>query len=349
MAEIRRLLFVRHLRAEASSFVLHYKDGELVRSGRGLAFWFMPLSTSVAEVPMDDRELALVFHGRSSDFQEITAQGVLTYRVVDPQTLAERVDFGVDLTSGRHLEEPLEKLGLSISQLAAQLAHGVVATSPVRVLLESGCERLRAAIEDGLRADEGLADVGVEIVSARIGSVKPSADVERALEAPTRERIQQDADEAAFSRRAMAVEKERAIQENELQNRIELARKEEGLIAQKGANARREKTEEAEATRISTESDVARQRLLSEGRAQTIRSDAEAQAAAERAREAVRIEAERLRMEIAKELPTDVLYALAAKELATKLDKIEHLSISPELLGPALTQLIGSATRRLEG
>ena len=40
------------------------------------------------------------------------------------------------------------------------------------------------------------------------------------------------ADEAAFARRAMAVEKERAIQENELQNRIELAKKEEGLIEQ---------------------------------------------------------------------------------------------------------------------
>ncbi len=49
MAEIKRLFLFRHLRSEASSFVLHYRDGDLVRSGRGLAFWFYPLSTSVAE------------------------------------------------------------------------------------------------------------------------------------------------------------------------------------------------------------------------------------------------------------------------------------------------------------
>ena len=349
MAEIKRLLLFRHLRAEASSYVLHYRGGELVRSGRGLAFWFLPLSTSVAEVPMDDRELPLMFHGRSSDFQEITAQGVLTYRVVEPAVLADRVDFGVDLTSGRHLEEPLEKLGLSLGQLSAQLAHGVVATSPVRTLLESGCERLRAAIEDGLRGDDGLHDMGVELVSVRIGSVKPSPDLERALEAPTRERIQQDADEAAFARRAMAVEKERAIQENELQNRIELAKKEEGLIEQRGQNTRREASEKAEAERIATEAQVERTRLTADGNARTVRVNAEAHAEAEKVREAVRIEAERLRMEITKQLPTEVLYALAARELAGKLDKIDHLHISPELLGPMLTQLVSGATKRLEG
>ena len=55
---------------------------------------------------------------------------------------------------------------------------------------------------------------------------------------PTREAIQQAADEATFQRRAQAVEKERAIQENELQNKIELARREEQLIAQKGQHLR---------------------------------------------------------------------------------------------------------------
>ena len=71
MAEIKRVFFLRHLRSEASSFVLHYRDGELVRSGRGLAFWFFPLSTSVAEVPVDDRELPMQLRGRSADYQEV--------------------------------------------------------------------------------------------------------------------------------------------------------------------------------------------------------------------------------------------------------------------------------------
>lgn len=349
MAEIKRLLFWRHLRSEASSFVLHYRDGDLVRSGRGLTFWFYPLSTSVAEVPVDDRELPMQIHGRSADYQEVHSQGILTYRVIDPETLAERVDFGIDVTSGKHGQEPLERLGLSITQLAAQLAQGVIATTPIRALLETGCERLRDHVETGLRDDEGLRNMGVEIVSVRVGSVLPSPDVERALEAPTREHIQQAADEAAFSRRAMAVEKERAIQENELHNRIELAKQEESLIAQRGQNTRREATEKAEADRIGAEAQGETSRIHTVGNARDMRLIADARAESERVTEAVRLEAERARAEIARSLPTEVLYALAARELASKLEKIDHLNISPELLGPMLSNLVAAGTRRLEG
>lgn len=347
MAEIRKFLMFRHLRAEASSFVLHYSDGALRRSGRGQAFWFLPLSSSVAEVPMDDRELTLVIHGRTSDFQEVTAQGVLTYRVVEPQVIADRIDFGIDLQTGQFVDEPLEKLGLALGQLASQLAVGLVAQTEVRPLLQSGCDQLRACIEGGLRKDAGLAEMGIELVSVRIGSVKPSPDVERALEAPTREDIARDADEAAFARRASAVEKERAIAENELHNKIELAKKEERLIEQRGQNTRRAKTEEAEANRIEVEAKIESSRLRADARASEMRLIAEASAEAERVREQVRVEAERMRMEINRDLPPAVLYGLAARELATKLQTIEHLNISPELLGPMLSGLVRNASDRL--
>ena len=84
-------------------------------------------------------------------------------------------------------------------------------------------------------------------------------ELEKALRQPTREAIQQRADEATFQRRAMAVEKERAIAENELANRIELARREEVLVAQSGANDRLRATEGA-----------ATQRIAAEGRAEEI-------------------------------------------------------------------------------
>ena len=50
----------------------------------------------------------------------------------------------------------------------------------------------------------------------RVAAVAPTSEMEKALQQPTREAIQQDADEATFRRRALAVEKERAIAENEL-------------------------------------------------------------------------------------------------------------------------------------
>jgi hypothetical protein len=86
-----------------------------------------------------------------------------------------------------------------------------------------------------------------------VGAVKPVAEVEKALQIPVREAIQQEADEATFRRRAQAVEKERAIQENELQTQVELTRREAHLIHQRGENERKRATDEAGAARIAAE------------------------------------------------------------------------------------------------
>jgi hypothetical protein len=88
MATIQRYPLLRHLRSEPTYHVLRYRRGDLRRDGAGLAFWFRPIDTAVAEVSIDDRELPFVFRVRSADFQELAVQGVVTFRVADPAALA---------------------------------------------------------------------------------------------------------------------------------------------------------------------------------------------------------------------------------------------------------------------
>ena len=102
MARITRYPGIAHLRSEASSYVIRYRNGRIERAGRGLAFWFRPLDTAIAEIPLDDHELPFLFHGRSADLQEVVTQGIVTFRVADPDTLAARIDFGIDLATGHH-------------------------------------------------------------------------------------------------------------------------------------------------------------------------------------------------------------------------------------------------------
>ena len=237
MADITGMGFLRHLRADASSHVLLFRGARLRRSGRGLAFWFSPFAVSVAEVPVDDREVALAVHGRSADFQDVVVQGSVTFRIVNPELTAARVDFSIDQRRGTYLRQPLEKLALMLTQLAQQRAQSYVKDAALREVVVRGHDGLRTAIEQGLANAPMLTDLGLEIVAVRIASVKPAPEVERALEALTRERIQEEADEAIFRRRAQAVDKERAIQENEMQNQIELAKREQQLIDQRGQNA----------------------------------------------------------------------------------------------------------------
>jgi len=337
MARISRYPLLNHLRSEASAHVIRYRNGQAVRTGRGLAFWYRPLDTAIAEIPLDDQELSFLFRGRSADLQEVVAQGIITYRVTDPDTLASRIDFGIDVATGLHSKTPLDQIAARLTGLAQQHAWAIMASTSLRELVADGVGRLRERIGTGLEADDSLPDMGLAIASVRVSAVQPSSEVEKALAAPTRERIAADADEAAFARRAAAVDKERAIAENELANRIELARRHATLVEQEGANERKKAAEIAAASRITAE-----------GNARTRKIGAEAEAAAIKLVETERNAAEGDRIAVYRDLAPAVLVGLAAREFAGKIETIEHLNLTPDLLGTVLTDLLAAGTRRLE-
>ncbi len=337
MAEIRSFPVVRHLRAEPTSHIVFFKRGKKKRSGAGLAFWFAPLGASLAEVPLEDRDLAFVVTARSADFQEVSANGVVAVRTSDPELLASRIDFSIDAATGRFRGDPIDKLASVVVQRAQELAAGYLGHHPLAALLDGGADDLREAIASGLATDRSLVTLGLEVIATRILSVKPSAELEKALQMPARERIQQAADEATFARRALAVDKERAIQENELANKIAIARREEELIAQRGQNERKRVIDDSEARRIGAE-----------GSARDARVQAEAAADGIRVTEQAKVLAERERMEIYKTLPSSALLGLAARELAANLHTIEHLSLAPDSFGPLLQRVLGAQAKHLE-
>jgi len=337
MARITTYPGIAHLQSEASTHVIRYRNGTQVASGRGLAFWFRPLHTAIAEIPLDDQELAFLFHGRSADLQEVVAQGIVTYRVVDPAQLAARIDFGIEVATGLHAKTPLDQIAARLTGLAQQHAWDVMAATPLRDLVADGVGRLRDRIGEGLGADAELAAMGLAIASVRVSAVTPSAEVEKALAAPTRERIAGEADEAAFARRAAAVDKERAIAENELANRVELARRTADLVEQEGANERRRAAEAAAAARIAAD-----------GKADVRTVGAQAEASAIRLIEAERNTAEADRIAVYRDLAPAVLMGLAAREFAGKVQAIEHLNLTPDMLGTLVGDLLAAGTRRLE-
>ena len=337
MSDIKRHPFITHLRAEPTTHVLRYKKGRLATSTRGGAFWYRPLNTALAEVPVDDREQSFLFTGRTADFQDVAIQGTITYRVTDPELAARRIDFGVDVRTGTYLEQPLERVAQMIAQTAQQLALDWVAHRGLDDVLREAVQELRPMIAAGLADDTTLTEVGLEVATVRLTRVAPTPELEKALQAPTRERLQQTADEAAFQRRAMAVDKERAIEENELANRIELAKRAENLLAQEGTNKRRVAEDEAAAQRVEAIADAERTQLHAQAQAGKIQAIQTAHNAAEQAR-----------IDIYRDLPAQVLVGLAARELASNLGNIDHLNINPDGIGAMLQTLMGAGTKKLE-
>lgn len=314
MATIRNIGLIAQLRSEASSHVIRYRKGRVRQSERGPVFWFRPETASIAEVPMDDREMTLFVRGRSRDFQVVAVQGTIGWRVVDPERLASRIDFSIDLLTGRLQGEPIEKIEARIAGISSQAVLQYLGAEPVRVLLDAGPEPLRGSLGAALKAEVSLAEIGIAVVSVRLTNLAPSSELERALQTPTFEALQQKADEATFARRALAVEKERAIAENELATKTELARQEKLLIIEDAENARNRATGLAEAQGIEATAQAERIRLV----------------------EGAQAEAERQRVAIYRDLPPAVLLGLAARELAGKLETIEHVNVTPDLLASVL-------------
>lgn len=321
MADIARYPLVRHLRGSSSTHVEQIRNGRTVRAEVGASFWFRPLSAVLNEVPVDDRELPLLFHARTADFQDVTVQATITFRFADPSLAATRLDFSLDPDTGAWRGMPLNQVAGMLTESAQQFALDLIAGVDLATAMAGGVGPVRTVIAQGLADDQRLAATGITVVDARVVALRPEPEMEKALRTPTREQVQQEADRATFERRALAVERERAIGENELQTQIELARREEQLVAQRGVNARREATERAAAQEIETAAQAERTRVLGVAAG----------------------EAEAARVGAYVGVPEQVLLALAVRELAANLPQIDTLVLSPDLVSQALARFAAAS------
>jgi regulator of protease activity HflC (stomatin/prohibitin superfamily) len=350
MADVTRRLFLRHLRGAPTTWVRHHVRGKVRHEGIGLSFWYRPLNAVLSEVPIDDRELPLLFHARTSDFADVTVQATVTYRISAPDTAAARLDFSVDPEAGLWRGQPLDQVATLLAELAQQPALDLLARLPLTEALTAGVAPVREAVSDALAADARLTETGVSVVSARVVAIRPEPDLERALQTPTREAVQQEADRATYARRARAVEQERAIAENEMQTKIELARREQQLVEQHGANTRRKVELDAEAELVAAQATASREQVAAAAAAERVRVSAAAEADAERLRAEARAagvravglaegEAEAARLAAYRDLPPAVLHALALRELAGHLPEIGQVTVTPDVVTGLLSRL----------
>lgn len=332
MADITRRFGWRHLRGAPTAHIRHHKSGQLVHDGPGLSFWYRKLTAALSEVPVDDRELAMTFHARTSDFQDVAVQATVTYRISEPAVAAARLDFSIDPDTGVWRGTPLEQLGTLLTETAQQHALDVLARTPLSEALVDGVAAVRERVAGGLAAEPRLPATGIEIVAVRVIALRPEPEVERALRTPAREQIQQEADRATYERRAVAVERERTIAENELASQIELARREEQLVEQRGTNARREAEEHAAADAVRAGAEAARTVRLAEAKAKAAKVTGEARA-----------EAQAAWLRVHGDVDVETLRALTGTRLAENLPRIDSVTISPDVLTGLLSRLGGTA------
>ncbi len=209
---------ISYLKMTPTTYVLHFKAGKVKRAGPGLSFWYYQPTSTVVAVPLASSDVPFAFNAVTRDFQELTVQGQLTYRVVDPTRLSGLLDFTID-HRGKYRSEDPTKLEERLVNATQVLASHILGRLTLREALTAS-ETLVAEISAGLRKVDAVAMLGIEPLALSILSIRPTPEMSRALEAEARERLSREADEAIYARRNAAVEQERVIKESELNTEL---------------------------------------------------------------------------------------------------------------------------------
>jgi len=323
------------IKVPPSHYVMHYRAGKLVRAGTGLAFFYFKPSSSLVVIPVASADVPFIFNEISRDFQAVTIQGELTYRVKEPQKLAQLLNYTVDGAPEKYLSEDPQKLPQRLINLLQALVRAEIQRLPLREAIYAS-EEVATSVFSKFAASEALTTLGVELLALSIQSIRPTPEMARALEAEAREELLRRADQAIYDRRNAAVEQERRIKENELNTEIAVEEKkrqirETKVDADLAVEAKEQQVRQAKLNgQIALESE--RKKLVAV-RAENIRAEADAQAYALETSLKVfkELSPEVLQMLAVQSADPQKMVSLAFKELAQNAEKIGSLHISPEL------------------
>lgn len=315
------MLGIRYYKAAPTTYVLQFVNGRVKREGVGLSFFYFAPSTTLVAVPVGSTDVPFIFQETTADFQTVTVQGHLTYRVKEPKKLSGLLDYSLK-RNGEYASEDPDKLAARITHAAQNAVRAEVQNRPLRsVLLEA--DTIAQKVQGTLTSSTSLASLGVELFGFSVLAIKPVPETSKALEAEARERLLREADDAIYNRRNNAVEQERRIRENELNTEVAVEAKQREIEETRlsGQIALEERRREL----VRTEADNAKTRA--DAQAYTVKATLEP---------LTQLDPKALQVLASRGTDPRLLVAMAFQEIAANATKVGNLNISPELLDSLL-------------
>lgn len=330
---------IKHIKFDSMTYVLHFKNGNIQKEGRGLSFFYFAPNSSIVAIPMGSNDLPFIFSETTNDYQSITIQGQISYKISKPKELADVLDFTVN-DNGLYKKNDIEKLNQRIINEAQTATSSYIHSIKLKDAIRSA-KGIEERIREGLKVSPAIGMLGIEILGANILAISATPEMSRALETETREKLQQEADQAIYERRNFAVEQERKIKETELNTEIAVEEKQKQIAEKKMESEVQKADNDRKLREMNLQADIAvenQRKLFIEQKTANDKKEAETQGFV--------IEAT---LKPYKDIDWKILtalnnnpdprfnIALAFRQLAENADKIGNLNISPELLDSLLT------------
>ena len=329
---------IKFIKFQPGEYVLKYKNGKVVKEGAGISFYYYAPTTSIVMVPVASSDCPFMFDEVTADFQTVSIQGQVTYRIVDRKNVAGMLNFTLAIKNGnkRYISDDPQKLPVRISNLVRVMTKKYVESLKLSDAIRSS-EALAKSIYEEMCGNDEINQLGIEIMGLTVLAVQPNKDTSRALEAETREKILNMSDNAVYERRNASIEQERGVKENEFNTEIAIENKRRQI---------REAQLDAEQAEMKKQNELKNEQLDAEIQLEEKRKALIA-LAAENSRTESDMKAYELKamMNALAEVDTNVIRALSAigmqpqalianafQNLADNAEKIGHLNITPDLI-----------------
>lgn len=330
----------KHIKFDSMTYVLHFKNGNIQKEGRGLSFFYFSPNSSIVAIPMGSNDLPFVFNESTNDYQTVTIQGQISYKINNPKTLADILDFTVQ-DNGQYKKNDIEKLNQRIINEAqtatSAYIHGIKLKEAIR-----SAKSIEENITEGLKTSTAIGMLGIEILGANILAIQATPEMARALETETREKLQQEADQAIYERRNFAVEQERIIKESELNTEIAVEEKQKQIAEKKMESDVQKSDNQRKLREMKLDADISvenQRKSLIEQKTENDKKEAETKGyVLETTLKPYRDMDWKTLTALNNNSDPRFNISLAFRELADNAGKIGNLNISPDLLDSILNE-----------
>lgn len=326
----------RFIKFQPSEYILKYKNGKIVKEGAGISFYYYAPTTSIVAVPIGSVDESFIFEEVTSDFQTVTVQGQITFRIVDQKKIAGLLNYTLDMKGKGYASDDPQLLPKRVINIVRVLTKKSLEGLQLKEAIKAS-ENLAKGILNYIRENEEINRLGIEILGLSILAILPNKETSRALEAQAREQILKKADEAIYERRNASIEQERRVKENEFNTEIAIENKkrqvrETKLEAERAVQHKQNQLKE-EQLQFETSLEEKRKDLI-DLTVENSKAQADAKAyelsAVMKALEG--IDPSVIQSLASIDMQPNKLIALAFQELAENASQIGQLNISPDLL-----------------
>lgn len=342
------MLGIKFIKTQPTVHLMQFRKGTIVREGAGLSFFYYAPSSTLVAVPVASQDSGFMLELVTSDFQSVTVQGQVSFRVSSPQRIAALMDFSLLPNGKGYASQDPQLLPERVAMQAKVIVQQAVQALDLKAALKASAT-IAHATQQQLGSQTEVAALGLEILGVAIVAIKPVPDIARALEATARESNLKAADDAIYLRRMASVQNERAIRQNELDTEIAVEQKkrqiQETQMEAKAAIMRRQNELRGEQMTADIELEQRRKDLVL-GQADNIRQLAEAEAHKVSSLMGAfdKVDARVVQALAATGMQPGQLIAQAFGSIAQNAERIGQLNVSPELLNSLMNGVPQAAT-----